>query len=220
MTLRVRTGGALSCCWQIPEARSGLPRSRSSRLASARVELRILGPLEVRVDGTPVPIRGAIPRLILAVLIARRGTTISGDSLAEVIWGRPNLPIRPMPSTRRSPSCDERFVRSNDPADQSSSRCPAGTASRCDPDRSTPTASKTPWSPPGRSADPPTRGARQGRRAAGGWPGPVGRRTAGRCGGSSRAGARGGATPRATTRSPGDSRHDPAGARSPCRACT
>ncbi len=52
------------------------------------MDLRILGPLEVRVDGTPVPIRGAIPRVLLTLLTARRGATVSADTLAEVIWGQ------------------------------------------------------------------------------------------------------------------------------------
>ena len=55
------------------------------------MELRILGPLDVRLDGVSIPIRGAIPRLILTVLAARRGTVVSSDVLTEVVWGETQL---------------------------------------------------------------------------------------------------------------------------------
>jgi LuxR family maltose regulon positive regulatory protein len=50
------------------------------------VELGILGPLDVRLDGVPVPVRRGIPCRILTLLAARSGDTITTDTLAELVW--------------------------------------------------------------------------------------------------------------------------------------
>ncbi|WP_443677683.1 BTAD domain-containing putative transcriptional regulator [Mycobacterium montefiorense] len=50
------------------------------------VELGVLGPLQVRQDGTPVTIPGAKPRAILAMLGLHSGSVVSADTLIELLW--------------------------------------------------------------------------------------------------------------------------------------
>ena len=51
------------------------------------VELGVLGPLQVRRDGTPVAIPGAKPRAILTMLGLHSGSVVSADSLVSLLWG-------------------------------------------------------------------------------------------------------------------------------------
>ena len=51
------------------------------------VELGVLGPLQVRQDGTPVTIPGAKPRAILTMLGLHGGSVVSADTLVELLWG-------------------------------------------------------------------------------------------------------------------------------------
>jgi predicted ATPase/DNA-binding SARP family transcriptional activator len=51
------------------------------------MEVRILGPLEVRVGERPVMIRAGRPRRLLVVLVLRLGERVSTDSLIETVWG-------------------------------------------------------------------------------------------------------------------------------------
>jgi DNA-binding SARP family transcriptional activator/predicted ATPase len=51
------------------------------------LDLRILGPLEVRKDGDLVTVPGHKARVLLACLIAHRGNTVSRDRLIDAIWG-------------------------------------------------------------------------------------------------------------------------------------
>jgi DNA-binding SARP family transcriptional activator len=51
------------------------------------VELGVLGPLQVRHDGTPVEIPGAKPRAILTLLGLHNGSVVSADTLVELLWG-------------------------------------------------------------------------------------------------------------------------------------
>ncbi len=50
------------------------------------VELRILGPLEVRVGADVVPLRTGRPRKLLAALVLRLGERVSTDTLIDVLW--------------------------------------------------------------------------------------------------------------------------------------
>jgi len=47
----------------------------------------VLGPVEVRVDGRPVPLGGPKPRALLAVLLLHRNEVVSRDRLIESLWG-------------------------------------------------------------------------------------------------------------------------------------
>ena len=51
------------------------------------VELGVLGPLQVRQDGAPVPIPGAKPRAVLTMLGLHSGSVVSADTLVELLWG-------------------------------------------------------------------------------------------------------------------------------------
>ncbi|GBE66240.1 hypothetical protein MFM001_27020 [Mycobacterium sp. MFM001] len=51
------------------------------------MELGVLGPLQVRRDGTPVTIPGAKPRAILTMLGLHGGSVVSTETLIELLWG-------------------------------------------------------------------------------------------------------------------------------------
>ncbi|ORV54593.1 hypothetical protein AWC05_18580 [Mycobacterium florentinum] len=51
------------------------------------MELGVLGPLQVRQDGTPVAIPGAKPRAILTMLGLHDGSVVPADVLIKLLWG-------------------------------------------------------------------------------------------------------------------------------------
>jgi DNA-binding SARP family transcriptional activator len=51
------------------------------------VELRLLGPLELVVDGRPVKLPAGKPRLLLALLLLDAGRVVPGDRLIGGLWG-------------------------------------------------------------------------------------------------------------------------------------
>lgn len=51
------------------------------------VELGVLGPLRVWLDGTPVTIPGAKPRAILTMLGLYNGSVVPADTLLHLLWG-------------------------------------------------------------------------------------------------------------------------------------
>ncbi|HWO64776.1 MAG TPA: BTAD domain-containing putative transcriptional regulator, partial [Umezawaea sp.] len=53
----------------------------------SQVEFRFLGPLQVLVDGEPVPVRAGRQRSLLVSLLLRAGSSVSVDELAEHVWG-------------------------------------------------------------------------------------------------------------------------------------
>src|SRR3954452_3933360 len=55
--------------------------------SSGASHFRILGPLEVVVDGEVVAIGGPRPRALLAALLLARGEAVSRDRLVEEVWG-------------------------------------------------------------------------------------------------------------------------------------
>jgi predicted ATPase/DNA-binding SARP family transcriptional activator len=57
-------------------------------------ELRVLGPVEVAVDGTQVPVPAGAQRALLALLLLGRGHAVSVGRLSEGIWGE-DLPHDP-----------------------------------------------------------------------------------------------------------------------------
>lgn len=50
-------------------------------------EFRILGPLEVLVDGQAVELGGQRQRALLAALVVRHGQVVSSDRLVDLLWG-------------------------------------------------------------------------------------------------------------------------------------
>ena len=51
------------------------------------MKIRVLGPLEVTIDGAEVDLGGSRPRTLLGILIANRGRTVSMDRLIDEMWG-------------------------------------------------------------------------------------------------------------------------------------
>jgi len=49
-------------------------------------EFNVLGPVTVRRDGVPVPLRAAMLRRLLAVLICSAGQPVSADELVDALW--------------------------------------------------------------------------------------------------------------------------------------
>lgn len=56
------------------------------------LEIRLLGPLEVLVNGVPVQLRGGRARALLAVLALAAGEAVPTDVLIARVWGEPDLP--------------------------------------------------------------------------------------------------------------------------------
>lgn len=54
--------------------------------APPAVDLRVLGPLELHVDGAQLPLPGGKPRALLAVLAVNRNRVVAADSIADAIW--------------------------------------------------------------------------------------------------------------------------------------
>ena len=50
------------------------------------MELRVLGPLDVRHDGSPVALRGSKPRQLLVLLAMRANRPVSSEQLIEELW--------------------------------------------------------------------------------------------------------------------------------------
>ena len=51
------------------------------------VRIRLLGPVDVLVDGAPRPVPGLRRKAVLAVLALRRGEVVASDRLADAVWG-------------------------------------------------------------------------------------------------------------------------------------
>lgn len=61
----------------------------------ANVEIAVLGPVEVRLAGRPVPIERLQRRLLLAVLAASPNTVVSTERIIDALWGDSRLPANP-----------------------------------------------------------------------------------------------------------------------------
>jgi DNA-binding SARP family transcriptional activator/class 3 adenylate cyclase len=79
---------------RLPASAAPGPFSGSEDVLAARVsspsppvDVRLLGPVEVEVEGSTVPIGAAKQRLILALLALRAGEMLSSDVLVDLIWG-------------------------------------------------------------------------------------------------------------------------------------
>src|SRR6478752_8530418 len=58
------------------------------------MEFRVLGPFEVLHEGAVVPLSAAKQRALLAMLLLRSGTTVSGSRLIENLWEQPPVSAR------------------------------------------------------------------------------------------------------------------------------
>ena len=55
-------------------------------MIGSAMEMRILGPLDVVVDGRPVDVPGGKPGLLLAALVVHANRVVSVDRLADFLW--------------------------------------------------------------------------------------------------------------------------------------
>ena len=55
------------------------------------MQVRLLGPVDVVVDGEPRPVRGLRRKAILAVLALNHGMVVSSDRLTNLVWGEAGL---------------------------------------------------------------------------------------------------------------------------------
>ncbi|BCY12771.1 BTAD domain-containing putative transcriptional regulator [Actinoplanes sp. L3-i22] len=61
------------------------------------IEIRVLGPVEADVDGTPVPLGGYQQQAVLAMLVAAGGQVVPVDRIVDQLWGD-TPPPRPLAS--------------------------------------------------------------------------------------------------------------------------
>jgi predicted ATPase/DNA-binding SARP family transcriptional activator len=62
----------------------------------ARVEFRLLGPMEVCVDGATLPLPRTAERAVLALLLLTPGRTVSATALVDRLWAPESLPANPV----------------------------------------------------------------------------------------------------------------------------
>src|SRR5262245_29344999 len=64
-----------------------IPEPPGDRTNGRGLTFRVLGPLEVERDGRGLAVGGPKERIVLAVLLAAGGSSVSVDTLADAIWG-------------------------------------------------------------------------------------------------------------------------------------
>jgi hypothetical protein len=80
------------------------------------MQVRLLGPVDVMVDGDPRPVCGLRRKAVLAVLALRGGEIVSTGQLAGAVWGQAAPPTAVNTRVRlvwphglpRRPSCSHR----------------------------------------------------------------------------------------------------------------
>ena len=78
-----------------------------------RLELRVLGPLEARVDGSAVRLGGRKQRTVLALLAVEIGKRVSVDALIDGVWGEEPTPGRARRCRRTSRTSGPRSATSS-----------------------------------------------------------------------------------------------------------
>ena len=75
---------------------SGIMGSPEDRRAVEELGFRLLGPMEITVDGRPASLPGAAERALLAQLLLSPGRTIPATTLVDRLWAESALPVDPM----------------------------------------------------------------------------------------------------------------------------
>lgn len=65
---------------------SGWRRGRRADLRLGSVEVELLGPLQVAVDGAEVALTAAKVRMLLAFLVIHRGQVVSVERIIDALW--------------------------------------------------------------------------------------------------------------------------------------
>src|SRR4051794_2354553 len=88
---RARSGcGRSHLFLPLGEGYSRPPNCKRLAVEEDAMRFRILGPLQVDVDGRTVALGGPKPRTLLAALLVQRGQVVSVDRLIDALWpGRP-----------------------------------------------------------------------------------------------------------------------------------
>lgn len=74
-------------CKRLQVAKSPLGLVTSGIGASPVIEFRLLGPFEVLIDGARAELGGTRPKALLAILLLNRGKAVSGERIADELWG-------------------------------------------------------------------------------------------------------------------------------------
>lgn len=61
-------------------------------MSQAGLDVRVLGPLQVSVSGTPVSLGASKQRAVFAMLVINRNRAISADTLIDAVWGDDPIP--------------------------------------------------------------------------------------------------------------------------------
>ena len=77
------------------------------------LHFRLLGPMEIAVDGTPVPLPGTAERALLAQLLLSPGRTIPATMLIDRLWAESTLPVDPMNALQIRVSKLRRSLKAN-----------------------------------------------------------------------------------------------------------
>src|SRR6478735_4302874 len=64
--------------------------------AAMDVQFRLLGPMEITLEGAAVPLPGAAERALLVQLLLSPGRTIPATVLVDRLWSESTLPVDPM----------------------------------------------------------------------------------------------------------------------------
>ena len=77
------------------------------------LHFRLLGPMEISVDGTPVPLPGTAERALLAQLLLSAGRTIPATMLVDRLWAESTMPVDPMNALQIRVSKLRRSLKAN-----------------------------------------------------------------------------------------------------------
>jgi predicted ATPase/DNA-binding SARP family transcriptional activator len=77
------------------------------------LHFRLLGPMEIVVDGSPVPLPGTAERALLAQLLLSPGRTVPATMLIDRLWAESTLPADPMNALQIRVSKLRRTLRAN-----------------------------------------------------------------------------------------------------------
>ncbi|MHA7663006.1 BTAD domain-containing putative transcriptional regulator [Mycolicibacterium sp. HS_4_1] len=61
-------------------------------MSQAGLDVSVLGPLQVSLSGTPVPLGASKQRAVFAMLVINRNRAISADTLIDAVWGDDPIP--------------------------------------------------------------------------------------------------------------------------------
>ena len=79
----------------------------------ADLHFRLLGPMELVVDGSPMPVPGTAERALLAQLLLSPGRTLPATMLIDRLWAEATLPVDPMNALQIRVSKLRRSLKAN-----------------------------------------------------------------------------------------------------------